>query len=193
MVDTRNSHRTLVRIRSLLPLKTCCQLLVCAMGDLLHQLQALFHLWTDTAETALEQLPIPQHPVACPQCNSKAGSIKAQSGYECTGWEQSLLTHGFYINQWASAIFYNPCFLKLVNNITGVIALPSHNIQANCYDQWMDPVGRGWASHDFTIDYSPLFLKNQQAKFAADKSTDLNYWTDSSGFVNGDGKFNSMS
>lgn len=46
--DARISHRALIRIWSLLPLKTCRQLLVRAVGDLLHQLQTLLHLWMDS-------------------------------------------------------------------------------------------------------------------------------------------------
>lgn len=41
------TYRALVGLRPLLALQTCRELLVCAVGDLLHQLQPLLHLWTE--------------------------------------------------------------------------------------------------------------------------------------------------
>lgn len=76
-------HRALVGIHALLALQTCCQLLVGAVGDLLHQLQTLLHLRT-------QRHPSPPCPSSSsPWCGQIPSLIKGILIAGASGWVQT--------------------------------------------------------------------------------------------------------
>lgn len=76
-------HRALVGVHALLALQTCRQLLVGAVGDLLHQLQTLLHLRT-------QRHPSPPRPSSSsPWCGQIPSLIKGILIAGASGWVQT--------------------------------------------------------------------------------------------------------